>query len=79
MHTQKEKARGAGKKNRYYAVIVGAGGERLDEALAEAGLARVYGMGAEWPERMTKERFFRKLDPLESKAKREKEGIWGRE
>lgn len=79
VHTQKEKALGASKKSRYYCVVVGADGERLDEALAKAGLARAYGRGAEWPERMTRERFIRKLHSLESEAKRDKEGIWGRE
>lgn len=78
VHTKKEKAMGASKKNRYYCVIVGANGERLDEALVKAGLARVHGIGAEWPERMTRERFRRKLHALESKAKREKDGVWGK-
>jgi endonuclease YncB( thermonuclease family) len=76
VHTRKEKAMGASRKNRYYCVIVGANGERLDEALVKAGLARAYGVGAEWPERMTRERFIRKLHALESKAKREGTGIW---
>ena len=75
--TQKEKAMGASRKNRYYCVIIGANGERLGEALLKAGLARAHGVGAEWPERMTVERFLRKLQTLEHKAKREKEGVWG--
>ena len=73
VHTQKEKAMGASRKNRYYCVIIGANGERLDEALLKAGLARAHGVGAEWPERMTVERFLRKLQTLEHKAKREKD------
>lgn len=73
----KVKARGASKKNRYYCVIIGANGQRLDEALLEAGLARAHGVGVEWPERMTKERFLRKLNTLENSAKREKKGVWG--
>lgn len=76
VHTRKEKARGAGRKNRYYALVVNARGERLDEALVAAGLARVFGVGAEWPERMTRERFLRKLHALESAAKRDRSGVW---
>lgn len=88
VYTQKTKAGGASKKARYYAIVVNADGERLDEALIEAGLARAYGMGAEWdkkfwaktkadlPSRMTSKRFISKLHSLESKAKREKVGVW---
>ncbi len=87
--TRKIKAGGASKKNRYYAIVVNAEGKRLDEALVEAGLARAYGMGAAWddpfwrkirndlPHRMTSKRFIGKLHALESKAKREKAGVWG--
>ena len=67
-----------GRQNRYYAIIVSADGKRLDEELVRAGLARAYGMGAEWPERMERERFLRKLGTIENKAKREKVGIWGK-
>ena len=48
VYTQKMKAGGASKKARYYAIVVNEDGERLDEALVEAGLARAYGMGAGW-------------------------------
>lgn len=89
VYTQKVKAGGASKKARYYAIVVNADGKRLDEALVEAGLARAYGKGAEWdekfwgktkndlPSRMTSKRYISKLHTLESKAKREKVGIWG--
>lgn len=88
VYTQKIKAGGASKKARYYAIVVNADGKRLDEALVEAGLARAYGMGAEWdekfwhktkndlPSRMTSKRFISKLHSLESKAKRGKLGVW---
>lgn len=90
VYTQKIKAGGSSKKKRYYAIIVNAEGKRLDEALIEAGLARAYGMGAEWdkpfwkktkadlPKRMKSKRFLTKLRILENKAKREKAGIWGK-
>jgi endonuclease YncB( thermonuclease family) len=76
VHTEKQKARGAGSSIRYYAILINADGQRLDGALLEAGLARCYGVGAEWPKRMTRERFLKKLHPIESKAKREDVGIW---
>lgn len=76
VHTRKEKAGGQSKKNRYYAVLVNEDGERLDEALIEAGLARAFGFGTEWPERTSRERFIRKLHAKESKAKRDDVGVW---
>lgn len=89
VYTQKTKAGGASKNNRYYAIVVNAEGKRLDEALINAGLARAFGMGAQWekpigkktkndlPRSMKAKRFISKLHTLESKAKREKEGVWG--
>ncbi|MEP2776546.1 MAG: thermonuclease family protein [Luteolibacter sp.] len=76
VHTQKEKAGGQSKKNRYYAVVVNSDGERLDEALVSAGLARAFGVGAEWPEGTAPERYIRKLHALESRAKRGDVGVW---
>ncbi|WP_411826860.1 thermonuclease family protein [Luteolibacter sp. AS25] len=76
VYTQKFKAGGQSKQARYFAVIVNEDGERLDEALVEAGLARAYGLGADWPERTSPERYLRKLHSIESKAKREDVGIW---
>jgi endonuclease YncB( thermonuclease family) len=76
VHTKKEQAMGQSDKNRYYCVIVGKGTRRLDEELVRAGLARVHGQGADWPERVGKDEFLTKLHPLESKAKRDRQGIW---
>lgn len=90
VYTQKIKADGASGKSRYYAIIVNDEGQRLDEALVSAGLARAHGMGAEWdepmwegklanfPRRMTSRRYLSSLRVLEKRAKREKVGIWGR-
>ena len=89
VYTQKVKAPGSSSKARYYAIIVNSEGKRLDEALVEAGLARVYGKGAEWdepfwgktkadlPRKMEADRYMTKLRFMENKAKREKVGIWG--
>lgn len=76
VHTVKLKARGQSKKPRYYAIVVNSEGERLDEALLNAGLARAYGMPAAWPECTDEDRFARKLRSLESKARRADVGIW---
>lgn len=76
VHTQKAKAGGQSKKNRYYAVVVNSDGKRLDEALVSAGLARAFGVGAAWPERVDPERYLRKLHALESRAKRGDVGVW---
>ena len=48
VYTQKIKADGASGKSRYYAISINAEGQRLDEALIQAGHARAHGMGAEW-------------------------------
>ena len=90
VYTQKIKAGKSSGKSRYYVIIVNQEGKRLDEALVEAGLARVDGVGAEWdepmwegefanfPRRMTARRYLTSLRLLERKAKRERIGIWGR-
>ena len=78
VHTEKAKARGAGKDIRYYAILINADGQRLDEALLAAGLARAFGIGASWPKDMDPNRFLKKLHPIESKAKREKTGLWAK-
>jgi len=88
VYTQKVKARGAGDKIRYYAIVVNSEGKRLDEALVEAGLARVYGYYAEWkepfwgdakndlPRKSDRDDFERKLKRLQTKAKNAKQGVW---
>ena len=86
--TQKIKVGSTDGKSRYYAIVINSEGKRLDEALLQAGLARCDGIGAEWdeafwgrnkvdlPRRSEAKRFLRKLHALESKAKRERIGIW---
>jgi len=88
VYTQKVKAQGSSSRARYYAIIVNSEGKRLDEALVEAGLARVHGVGASWdepfwgktkadlPRRIDSERFMTKLRFVQNKAKREKVGVW---
>ena len=72
--TLREDAAGASAKNRYYAIIIGADGRLLNEALVEAGLARAYGMPAPWPDKHA--RFEEHLKSLERTARAAKAGIW---
>ncbi len=44
VHTQKVSARGISKKNRSYAIVIGADRRDLAEALIRAGLARAFGV-----------------------------------
>ena len=77
VHTKKEKARGASKKQRYYAIVM-VGEKSLAEMLVEEGYARAYGMPVDSPlgRGVDKERFMRLLERAERKAKRDKKGIW---
>ena len=72
--TLREDAEGASKKKRYYAIIIGADGRLLNEALVEAGLARAYGMPAPWPDKHA--RFEEHLKSLELSARAAHVGIW---
>ena len=77
-----------GRRQRHYVLIEvtdQSGARRwLHELLLEAGLARAYGEPAPWPdkdlqrdgEKETREQFMKDLRKLESKAKRDKAGIW---
>jgi endonuclease YncB( thermonuclease family) len=74
-YTKKEKSGSQSSKNRYYAVIE-VDGERLDEALVTAGLARAYGVAAAYPRRISDKVYQSRLRRAESDAKKEKLGIW---
>lgn len=87
VYTRKKKAGGG---SSYYAIILNSEGKRLGEALLEAGLARKDDTAAEWdepmpgqagkklPSRISKKRFLSKLRAIESKAKRERKGVWSK-
>jgi len=76
-HTQKHDARGASRKNRYYAVIL-VKNQDLAELLVLEGLARAFGMSVAFPpdKNVDEERFMRNLRNLENRAKSAKKGIW---
>ena len=77
VHTKKAKARGASKKQRYYAIVL-VGEKSLAEMLVEEGYARAYGMAVDSPigRGQDKKRFMQLLERAERKAKRDKKGIW---
>lgn len=75
--TIRENAWGASEKNRYYAIIIGADGRLLHEALLEAGLARAHGMPVAWPKKTSATDFEARLKSLERTARARKAGIWG--
>jgi endonuclease YncB( thermonuclease family) len=72
--TRKTEARGQSRKNRYYA-FVEVDGKDLAELLVENGLARAYGMSAEYDGRAG-ENYQRLLDRKERSAKRSRSGLW---
>lgn len=78
VHTKKEDAGGESKEKRYYAVVVGASGERLDEALLKAGLTRLGKVAADWPKGTNPKHFRGQLHALQSQAKSKEAGIWGK-
>jgi len=76
-HTQKHDARGASRKNRYYAVIT-VKNQDLAELLVLEGLARAHGMAVAFPpdKNVDEDRFMRNLRNLENRARSAKKGIW---
>jgi DNA uptake protein ComE-like DNA-binding protein len=70
-------APGASQNQRYYG-IVKRGGRRLDAALVEAGLARVSGESAEYPDTAAAQRTVLDLRKLEIKAADAGRGAWVR-
>lgn len=77
VYTQKDKARGRSRKNRYYALIQ-KDGRMLGEELVRAGLARIYGNRTEMPEGLpSTQNYLRDLRRAEKEARDDKRGAWG--
>ncbi|MCS6770883.1 MAG: thermonuclease family protein [Kiritimatiellae bacterium] len=75
VYTQFEDARGAGEKERDYA-IVKSGDTYLMEALVSNGLARIYGMQEMPPEGPSESTMRMRLRALESAARDQRRGAW---
>jgi endonuclease YncB( thermonuclease family) len=73
--TKWEDARGNSRQSRYYAVIL-KGTKNLAEELASAGMARAYGMPADYPNATRGKQFRDSLRRLQATAIREKRGAF---
>jgi endonuclease YncB( thermonuclease family) len=73
--TEKKKARGRSKKQRYFA-MVRVGDTFLSESLVGAGLARIYGKMTDLPDGQTMEAYLDTLQGAERQAKKKKLGAW---
>ncbi len=74
--TRREDARGASRDPRFYALVIGADGRGLDEALVSAGLARVFGWRTDLPDGTSGFDHQRRLLALEQEARRAGRGLW---
>ena len=73
--TRRQVAPGASRGERYYA-IVESNGRRLDAALIEAGLARVTGENADYPDAAAGQKTVQDLRLGEQKAANARRGLW---
>ncbi len=60
---------------RFYAVVL-VNGQNLAEELVAHGLARIYGLRANWPDGPRSTTFINKLKNLELTAREQKRGVW---
>lgn len=75
VRTRLEPAPGASRSQRYYG-IVERQGRRLDAALVQAGLARVSGVLADYPDAATSRQYVLDLRKLEYEAAKARQGVW---
>jgi competence ComEA-like helix-hairpin-helix protein len=73
--TRRQVAPGASRSERYYA-IVESNGQRLDSALIAAGLARVSGEVADYPDSGAGQKTVQELRLGEQKAAKARQGVW---
>ena len=73
--TRRQVAPGASRSERYYG-IVESGGRRLDAALVAAGLARVIGDIADYPDAAAAQRALLDLRAFELQASKARRGLW---
>ena len=73
--TRRQVAPGASRSDRWYG-IVECGGRRLDAALVAAGLARVSGETADYPDAAAAQRAVTDLRALELQASKARRGLW---
>lgn len=73
--TRWQNAMGRSSLARFYCVVE-VGGENLAEQLVANGLARIYGLRANWPGGSRSTTFINKLKNLELTAREQKLGVW---
>ena len=73
--TRRQVAPGASRSERYWG-IVESGGRRLDAALVTAGLARVSGETADYPDAAAAQRAVAVLRGMEQRAAKARRGLW---
>ena len=73
--TRWRNALGRSRLARFYAVVL-VGDKNLAEELVAHGLARIYGLRANWPDGLRSSTFINKLKNLEIAAHEKKSGIW---
>lgn len=78
VHTRWRRALGRSAIWRYYAMIVTADGQDLNELLVSAGLARIYGTRTPLPDGSDSREYLAHLGELEAQAKAAKRGAWGK-
>jgi endonuclease YncB( thermonuclease family) len=62
---------------RYYAIVVTADGDDLNELLVSNGMARIYGTRTPLPDGRDSREYLAHLEALENEAKAAKRGGWG--
>jgi competence ComEA-like helix-hairpin-helix protein len=73
--TRWQNAMGRGKLARFYCVVL-VQGKNLGEELVAHGLARIYGLRANWPEGTRATTIINKLKNLELTAREQRRGLW---
>ncbi len=73
--TRWQNAMGRSSLARFYAVVL-VNGKNLAEELVAHGLARIYGLRANWPDGTRSTTFINKLKNLELTAREQKRGVW---
>lgn len=76
VYTQWLDAKGSSQLPRYFGVIITKEGKNLAQLLTEKGLVRVYGAAADVPKVLKGNEFRLKLDEIQRKMQKSKQGAW---
>jgi endonuclease YncB( thermonuclease family) len=73
--TRWQNAGGRSQLARFYGIVL-VNGERMEEELVRTGMARIYGLRANWPAGTRSTTYINKLKNLELQARLERRGLW---